>query len=59
MAELDEQEQALRDEEIKSIADNLGDEELEEFKEIFSFFDKYQIAERKLIFSKICLSFQG
>ena len=40
MAELDEQEQALRDEEIKSVTDNLGDEELEEFKEIFSFFDK-------------------
>ena len=38
--DLDEQEQALRDEEIKSITDNLGSEELEEFKEIFSFFDK-------------------
>jgi hypothetical protein len=32
MAELDEQEQeALRDEEIKYVTDNLGDEELEKF----------------------------
>ena len=37
--EMDE-EQALRDEEIRSVTDNLGKEELDEFKEIFSFFDK-------------------
>ena len=59
MAELDEQEQALRDEEIKSVTAKLGNEELEEFKEIFSFFDRYKNAEITQIILHLCLPCQG
>ena len=38
---MDDQEQAQRDAEIKSATEKLTDEELEEFRDIFSFFDRF------------------
>ena len=38
-----EQEQILRTEEIRSASENLDQKELEELKDIFSFFDRFKV----------------